>query len=459
MVRHELPGSETVEVAVHGLAGARTLPIPTPEEPGAFAFPPIAALITAAARLMLALLERSVTDAGGTYVMVDTDSMAVVSDERGSLVACPGGEARGPDGTPAVRALSFAQVEAIRRRFDRLNPYAPGSITDILKLEDHNFAATPTTDDPDAVDRTRRIQLHAFAVSAKRYALFERTTDGVLIRKPSEHGLGHLLNPNDPEDKGGRQWIRTLWTAIVTGRDPARALPFAGRPAVTRTSVSRPRLLRPFEQTATPGPYRVRPFNFLLSATIAPGGHPPSVADPGHFHLVARYNRDPGKWLRMRWLDRYSWRAFAVTTGQSMGDSSGSPRSGRSRPRTPTTLSPSQLGPTGGAATGGRWVSCAGARSGRGRSPTSARRPTSSMRSRRASSTTWARSSPTTGRTRTAGRRWCDRRSRSSPDPTLAERSGVSRRTVQRASWVRGRRHPGNAERLEVAPRRSRSRR
>ena len=319
-VRHELPGSETIDVAVYGLAGKRVRPIPTPEEPGAYAFPPIAALITAAARLMLALLERCVTDAGGAYVMVDTDSMAIVANEGGAVIPCPGGPVGDAIGADAVQALSWEQVEAIRRRFDRLNPYAPGSITDILKLEDHNFAAAPTAYDPDAVDRSQRIELQAFAVSAKRYALFERTADSVVIRKPSEHGLGHLLNPDDPEDKGGRRWIRGLWAAIVDGDDPAQALSFAGRPAVTRTTVSHPRLLRPFERGDSSGPYRLRPFNFLLSANIAPGGHPPSVEEPAHFHLVARYERDPARWLRMRWLDRYSWRAYGVTTGPTTGD-------------------------------------------------------------------------------------------------------------------------------------------
>src|SRR6202035_1556788 len=38
-----------------------------PEDPGEYCFPPFASLITAAARLMLALLEHSVTTLGGTY--------------------------------------------------------------------------------------------------------------------------------------------------------------------------------------------------------------------------------------------------------------------------------------------------------------------------------------------------------------------------------------------------------
>ena len=59
--------------------------------PGEFCFPPLASLITGGSHLLLALLERLVTDCGGTYAMEDTDSMAIVASQQGGLVACPGG--------------------------------------------------------------------------------------------------------------------------------------------------------------------------------------------------------------------------------------------------------------------------------------------------------------------------------------------------------------------------------
>ena len=51
--------------------------------PGEYCFPPLASLITGAARLMLTLLEHSVDKLGGTYAMEDTDSMAIVATEHG----------------------------------------------------------------------------------------------------------------------------------------------------------------------------------------------------------------------------------------------------------------------------------------------------------------------------------------------------------------------------------------
>jgi hypothetical protein len=125
-----------------------------PEEPGEYSFPPIAACITGAAKLMLAMLERSVSDQGGTYAMCDTDSMAIVATREGGSVPCA-------DAT--IHSLPWREVEEIRTRFDRLNPYHPSSgVGSLLKLEEQNF-------DPDTDER---LQLYCYAISAKRYALF-----------------------------------------------------------------------------------------------------------------------------------------------------------------------------------------------------------------------------------------------------------------------------------------------
>src|SRR5207253_3443115 len=94
--------------------------------PGEYCFPPLASLITGAARLMLSLLEHSVCKLGGTYAMEDTDSMAIVATEHGGTIPCAGGD-RG-----VVKALSWEQINEISNQFDDLNPYdrdaVPGSI-------------------------------------------------------------------------------------------------------------------------------------------------------------------------------------------------------------------------------------------------------------------------------------------------------------------------------------------
>ena len=105
--------------------------------------------------------------------------MAIVSTQRGGLVPCNGGPFRLPDGSEAVKALPWQEVQRIARKFALLNPYDPKIVPDILKIEDYNY------------DRNgKQRQLFGWAVSAKRYVLF--TSDGEII-KPSEHGLGALF--------------------------------------------------------------------------------------------------------------------------------------------------------------------------------------------------------------------------------------------------------------------------
>jgi hypothetical protein len=59
--------------------------------------------------------------------------------------------------------------------------------------------------------------------------------------------------------------------------------------------------------------HRVKPFNFALSAHVAPFGRPPG-ANPERFHLLAPYERDARKWLELSWTDVNSGSEFRITT-------------------------------------------------------------------------------------------------------------------------------------------------
>jgi hypothetical protein len=289
-------------VRVQGSDSEFETTVDRPELLGEFYAAPIASVVAGGARLMLATLERLVTDAGGTWAVCDTDSMAIVASERG-------GPLLGTD----RRVLSWAEVESIRQRFAALNPFdrrlVPGSI---LKLEEVNLGAGG-----------KLRELWCFAIAAKRYALFTVDDAGepVLV-KWSEHGFGHLLNPTDP-DSDDRDWILRVWEAFVREALglPTRELPWLDRPAVGRVSVSSPVMLRLFDALNAGKPYadQVKPFNFLLTAFVAPFGQP-SGADAARFQLVAPYTRDPRQWTKRRWIDRYSGGSFAVTTTGDAGD-------------------------------------------------------------------------------------------------------------------------------------------
>ena len=78
-------------------------------------------------------------EAGGSYLFCDTDSLCIVSNERGGLVPCPGGEHKLADGREAVKVLSRKEVENIAGRFNKLNPFNRSLVPEILKIEDINF--------------------------------------------------------------------------------------------------------------------------------------------------------------------------------------------------------------------------------------------------------------------------------------------------------------------------------
>ncbi len=249
----------------------------------------------------------------------DTDSMAIVATQRG-LIEFPGGPYR-RNGKPAIRPLSWAQVDAIAKRFAALSPYdrsaIPGSI---LKIEDDNF-------DP----KTGRRQLWCLAISAKRYALFVRDPIGepALLREGinnkedrySEHGLGHLLNPTDPESDD-RGWIAQAWLNIVRRSLSLSTKPlgFEKRAAVGRITLSSPKVMAPLRTLNAGKPYakQIKPFNFILSCHVAKLGHPLGV-DPERFHLIAPYETDPRQWEKLQWIDQYSGERYRVTASGPYG--------------------------------------------------------------------------------------------------------------------------------------------
>jgi hypothetical protein len=303
----ELSKSETI--LVNGLNVQFKHRTKKPEELGDFCFPPIAVLISSAARLMLAMLERCVADEGGHYASCDTDSMTIIATEAGGSIPVKTGDAK-PYRTESIKALSWNAVDRIVERFEALNPYdrsvVPGSI---LKMETENF---------EDETRQRRRQLHGCFLASKRYALFNLEANGkVTIRKLSEHGLGHLRDPINPEDQS-KKWIAEIWRLIIleeSGLEAERPEWFA-RPAVSQLTISSPRLLKPFisgKNRQSPYIDRVKPFNFVVSAQVAPFGHPAGV-NPKKCRLIAPYNPEARQWLKGRWHDVHSGKSFSAST-------------------------------------------------------------------------------------------------------------------------------------------------
>ena len=175
------------------------------EEQGKWFFSPMAALITAGGRLLLAMVERCVTDAGGTYLFCDTDSMCIVASKSGSLIPCPGGPHKLPDGREAVKALSLKVVQRIADKFKVLNPYDRKSVADLLKIE--------KVFDGDGRFR----QLMGYAISAKRYVLYRQFGKELEIVDPKAHGLGYLYPPVDTKgvSEDDPTWTAQAWEWLL----------------------------------------------------------------------------------------------------------------------------------------------------------------------------------------------------------------------------------------------------
>jgi hypothetical protein len=306
------PKAGGVPVKAHGLWPISTR-VHTPEEPGEYSFPPLAATVTGAARLLLALLQADIEARGGTYVACDTDSLIVVVSRDGGLVACPGGPYRLPDGREAVMALSWAELDEVLAGINALNPYRDGTVPSLVKLEQENFAA----------DRSGvPVDLRALAVSPKRYVLYELTPDGPVIRKPSEHGLGMYRQPidNPPgRNKKWRFWVEHVWQTIIReteGLPPPRTPPWYERPALSQLSVTTPRQLAPFRSFNQHRRFRdqVKPFGFMLVGHVDPLMPLPDELTPGEVAPVAPYTTKPEEFLDLPWVDRNSTHPIAVTT-------------------------------------------------------------------------------------------------------------------------------------------------
>ncbi|PYV66642.1 MAG: hypothetical protein DMG96_41770, partial [Acidobacteria bacterium] len=274
------------------------------ERPGKFQFPPAAALITAGGRLMLSLLERMVKDRGGTYLLTDTDSMLFVASEGGGLVPCHGGLHKLADGTPAIKAITWKQVDGICAKLNRLNPYDRSVVAEILKVEDCNF------------DRTgEQHQLYGLAVSAKRYVVYIRKKNNVEIIKSSEHGLGIVYVPDkrtrytpvDCKDQETNfpRWIVEAWERLLFDHfrnvtDPENALVsrqlwFDNLPAVMRIRITTPNVLRALRKR---DPGAAKPYNFGISPILI---HPSPDCT-----LIAPASRRWEEWLGLDYTEIHS---------------------------------------------------------------------------------------------------------------------------------------------------------
>ena len=259
IIRDDAPKAEPI--CIYGPNGEhRPTTSKALEQPGRYFNPLLGVLITGAARLMLALAERQVLDAGLDWAFCDTDSLAIVKPDDIS------------------EQLFLERTNAVVDWFAGLNPYQ--KVGSMLKVEDANFSL----DDEEA-----QKPLYCFAISAKRYALFNLDADGTpIIRKASAHGLGHLRAPYREADApahipkprvslkeiGVERWQYDLWFEIIraalAGKPDQVSLDYHPKlqaPAASRYGITSPRLgawMNPWN-AARPYAEQAKPFGFMLT--------------------------------------------------------------------------------------------------------------------------------------------------------------------------------------------------
>ena len=305
------PEREDEEVKAQVFTGSETFISTTKdiEKKGNWYCPILASLIVGGGHLLLAMAERVVRDAGGCHVLMDTDSIAVVSSEHGGLVSCPGGPHRMPDGREAVKALTWQEtLEKVVEPFDQLHPYDRDAVKDhFLKVDEVNLG-------PDGQQR----QLHAFSISSKRYDLHTYTADGRrVIVKVSAHGLGYLMPPfDDPpelrniEGREEHKWIYEAWQWILARElDGEEAVQqyrksWFDYPAMMQLTVTTPHVIKHLKHM----PW-ARPMNFMNAPIVAHALLPSSVED---LSLVGRYDPDHNAWSDAVYYDRHDGTPYYI---------------------------------------------------------------------------------------------------------------------------------------------------
>jgi hypothetical protein len=281
------------------------------EVPGPFYFPPLASLITSGGRLLLALAEKAVADAGGTYLFEDTDSLCVLADEKGGFSR--GGaradlsyvESVDPREFAPVPCLSRDQVIGISQRFVSLNPYSFGGT--ILKVEDVNYV----DNDPSKGFR----DLYGYAISAKRYCLFEGKHARKIIDAKA-HGIGYLMSPvRRVKDEQGDQFAAAFWRKVLQneGISLKREEPdWLDRPAMMRIPVSSPAVLGRLKEFC-------KPYDFVLAPVIREGDlHQEEKAEKPI--LVTRFSKHSEEWSAATYYNVRSGDSCSITTGESNSD-------------------------------------------------------------------------------------------------------------------------------------------
>jgi hypothetical protein len=149
-------------------------------------------------------------------------------------------------------------------------------------------------------------------------ATVELAVSEVEIRKRSDHSLGGIINPGDPESES-RDWIADSlhWSICRELGIPCEEPELLDRPKLTRGAITTPGLLDRFEpyNRGRSRRHQMRPRNFFMAAELKPiGPEDQEYLTEGltkdAFTPIAPFEEDPNRWPDLDWIhyqdpDRY----------------------------------------------------------------------------------------------------------------------------------------------------------
>ena len=169
----------------------------------------------------------------------------------------------------------------------------------LLKIEDINRS--------DGKQRT----LFGYAISAKRYVLYEHSGSHLKIIDPKAHGLGYLHAPVDKLD-AEPHWTFAAWEWLLRN---ALGLPsvepsWFDHPAMMQITISTPHVLKRLNKIS-------RPYNFVLCPLIDRiAGYPVGV-DREHFTLVTPFTKNRAGWLNADYINVYDGKHYSLAFEQT----------------------------------------------------------------------------------------------------------------------------------------------
>ena len=201
----------------------------------------------------------------------------------------------------------------ISQRFCSLSPYSFRGT--ILKLEDVNYEEN----DPRKPFR----DLYGYAISAKRYCLFEGKNARKIVDAKA-HGIGYLASPVK-RDKDADRFAEEFWKEVLYKegiRLKSEKPEWLDRPAIMKIPVSSPAVLGRLKGF-------VKPYDFVNAPVVRDGDlNLDEQADKPI--LITRFTKNSREWADATYYNVRTGEPCRITTGESRVKSVISVRSYRS---------------------------------------------------------------------------------------------------------------------------------